>query len=93
MAFGGAPSRRSARPPIGRVSNDGGDGIRLDRRIGRVEATVILLVGVTGFPIVLRAFFLEGASYRLVVPQYWPMAVIGLVSLTLAAWLFRRRMY
>jgi ABC-2 type transport system permease protein len=45
------------------------------------------------FMIVLRAIFLEGASYRLLVSQYWPMAVIGLISLTLAAWLFRRRMY
>jgi ABC-2 type transport system permease protein len=43
--------------------------------------------------IVLRAIFLEGASYRLLLSQYWPMAVIGLASLTLAAWLFRRRMY
>ena len=43
--------------------------------------------------IVLRTVFLEGGSYRLLFPQYWPMAVIGLVSLTLAAWLFRRRMY
>ncbi|MGD2063555.1 MAG: ABC transporter permease [Nitrospirota bacterium] len=45
------------------------------------------------FMIVLRGVFLEGASYRLLVHQYWPMAVIGLLSLTLAAWLFRRRMY
>jgi ABC-2 type transport system permease protein len=45
------------------------------------------------FMIVLRAVFLEGASYRLLLSQYWPMAVIGLLSLTLAAWLFRRRMY
>jgi len=45
------------------------------------------------FMIVLRAIFLEGASYRLLVSQYWPMAVIGVVSLTAAAWLFRRRMY
>jgi len=45
------------------------------------------------FMILLRSVFLEGASYRLLVSQYWPMAVIGLVSLTLAAGLFRRRMY
>ena len=43
--------------------------------------------------IVLRTVFLEGGSYRLLLSQYWPMAVIGLVSLTLASWLFRRRMY
>lgn len=41
---------------------------------------------------VLRGVFLEGNDYRLLADQYWPMAVIGLVTLTLAAWLFRHRM-
>jgi ABC-2 type transport system permease protein len=45
------------------------------------------------FMIVLRGVFLEGSSYALLVHQYWPMAVIGLASLTLAGWLFRHRMY
>jgi ABC-2 type transport system permease protein len=45
------------------------------------------------FMIVLRSVFLEGASYALLVHQYWPMALIGLTSLTLAGWLFRHRMY
>jgi ABC-2 type transport system permease protein len=45
------------------------------------------------FLVVLRSVFLEGASYALLLPQYWPMAVIGLVSLTAAGWLFRHRMY
>ncbi len=45
------------------------------------------------FLIVVRGVFLEGNDYALLVSQYWPMAVIGLVSLALAGWLFRHRMY
>ncbi len=45
------------------------------------------------FLIVLRGSFLQGASFGLLAHQLWPMAVIGLVTLTSAAWLFRRRMY
>ena len=45
------------------------------------------------FMIVLRGVFLEGNSYALLIHQYWPMALIGLISLTLAGWLFRHRMY
>ncbi|MFZ0469903.1 MAG: ABC transporter permease [Thiogranum sp.] len=41
---------------------------------------------------ILRGVFLEGNDYRLLVDQYWPMAVIGVVTLALAAWLFRHRM-
>lgn len=45
------------------------------------------------FLVILRAVFLEGASPGLLGPQYWPMAVIGLVTLALAGWLFRHRLY
>ncbi len=45
------------------------------------------------FLVVLRGVFLEGDSYGLLVDQYWPMALIGLVSLSAAGWLFRHRMY
>jgi ABC-2 type transport system permease protein len=45
------------------------------------------------FLIVLRGIFLEGASFRLLFNQFWPLAVIAGVTLTSAAWLFRRRMY
>ena len=41
---------------------------------------------------VLRGVFLEGNDYRLLADQYWPMGGIGLVTLALAAWLFRHRM-
>jgi ABC-2 type transport system permease protein len=45
------------------------------------------------FLIVLRGVFLEGDSYALLAGQYWPMALIALVSLSAAGWLFRHRMY
>jgi ABC-2 type transport system permease protein len=45
------------------------------------------------FLVVLRGVFLEGDSYALLLDQYWPMALIGLLSLTAAGWLFRHRMY
>ena len=45
------------------------------------------------FLIIVRSIFLEGGSYDLLVHQFWPMAIIGLVSLSLAGWLFRHRLY
>jgi ABC-2 type transport system permease protein len=42
--------------------------------------------------IIIRGVFLEGTPFGLLINQYWPMAVIAVVNLTLAAWLFRRRM-
>ncbi len=44
------------------------------------------------FLIILRGVFLEGDSYSLLFNQYWPMAIIALVTLTAAGWLFRHRM-
>lgn len=45
------------------------------------------------FLVILRSVFLEGADAALLWPQYWPMAVIGVVTLIIAGWLFRNRMY
>jgi len=45
------------------------------------------------FMIILRGIFLEGSSFATLVPQFWPLAVIGLSCMALAAWLFRHRMY
>jgi ABC-2 type transport system permease protein len=45
------------------------------------------------FLVILRSVFLEGGSASLLWPEYWPMAVIGVVNLALAGWLFRDRMY
>lgn len=44
------------------------------------------------FLIILRGVFLEGDSYSLLLHYYWPMAIIALVTLSLASWLFRHRM-
>lgn len=43
--------------------------------------------------IIIRGVFLEGDSYTLLINQYWPMAIIGIVSLATAGRLFRKRMY
>jgi ABC-2 type transport system permease protein len=45
------------------------------------------------FLVIVRGVFLEGSSVSSLASQYWPMAVIGVVTLTAAAWLFRRRVY
>jgi ABC-2 type transport system permease protein len=45
------------------------------------------------FMIILRGIFLEGSTFAMLLPQFWPLAVIGIVCLSLAAWLFRHRMY
>jgi len=44
------------------------------------------------FMVILRGVFLEGDSYELLFSQYWPMAIIAIVTLSLAGWLFRNRM-
>ncbi len=45
------------------------------------------------FMVVLRGVFLEGMPFALLLPQLWPMAIIGVVTLAIAGWLFRHRMY
>ena len=45
------------------------------------------------FLIVVRGVFLQGDGYALLYDQYWPMAVIAVVTLAAAGWLFRHRMY
>jgi len=54
---------------------------------------ITLLNPLRYFMVVLRSTFLEGTPFHLLLDQFWPMALIGLVNLTLAGWLFRRRMY
>ncbi|MCU7960802.1 MAG: ABC transporter permease [gamma proteobacterium symbiont of Bathyaustriella thionipta] len=44
------------------------------------------------FLIILRGVFLEGDSWELLLDQYWPMAIIAVVTLSMAGWLFRHRM-
>ena len=44
------------------------------------------------FMVVLRGVFVEGASFSLMLPQLWPMGLLGLISLSFSAWLFRHRL-
>ena len=44
------------------------------------------------YMVILRGVFLEATPFHLLVNQLWPMAAIGLVTLVIAGWLFRRRM-
>jgi len=45
------------------------------------------------FMVILRGVFLEGMSFSLLIDQFWPMALIGITTLTTAGWLFRHRLY
>jgi len=45
------------------------------------------------FLVILRGVFLQGAGTELLWPNYWPMAIIGLVCLVLAGFMFRRRLH
>jgi ABC-2 type transport system permease protein len=43
------------------------------------------------FMVVIREVFLKGTPTVQLIDQFWPMAVIGLVTLVAASWLFRHR--
>jgi len=45
------------------------------------------------FMVIVRCVFLEGTPFHLLIDQFWPLAAIGMVTLSIASWLFRRRMY
>jgi len=45
------------------------------------------------FLIIVRSVFMEAGSYNLLWPQFWPMLIIAAITLMMAAWLFRHRMY
>jgi len=45
------------------------------------------------FLVILRKVFLEGVSFDVLLPEMWPMAVIGALALFFSGWLFRHRMY
>ncbi|MGH8397095.1 MAG: ABC transporter permease [Gammaproteobacteria bacterium] len=45
------------------------------------------------FLVIVQGVFLEGASFNVLLNQFWPMAIIGVLSLALAGWLFRHRLY
>ena len=45
------------------------------------------------FMVIVRGVFLEGTSFYLLIDQFWPLALIGIATFSIATWLFRRRMY
>jgi drug efflux transport system permease protein len=45
------------------------------------------------FLVILRGVFLQGASFQMLLGQFWPMALIGIINLVLAGYLFRHRLY
>jgi ABC-2 type transport system permease protein len=59
----------------------------------QVIQNITLLNPMRYFMVILRGVFLEGTPFQLLIGQFWPMAVIGVVSLGAAVWLFRHRMY
>lgn len=42
--------------------------------------------------VILRGVFLEGSSFVSLINLFWPLAIIGLLTLAFAGWLFRHRM-
>lgn len=44
------------------------------------------------FMVIVRGVFLEGRPFGQLLQQLWPMALIGVVALSIASWMFRRRM-
>jgi ABC-2 type transport system permease protein len=53
---------------------------------------ITLLDPLRYFLIVLRGSFLQGGGIALFWPQYWPLLTIGLLCMTVAASLFRKRL-
>lgn len=53
--------------------------------------TLTLINPLRYFLVIARAVFLEGATMRTLLDQYWPMAVIGFLCLVSAGLMFRRR--
>ncbi len=58
----------------------------------RIVQYITLIDPLRYFLIILRGSFLEGAGLSLFWPQYWPLLLIGAVSMIVAGRLFRRRL-
>ncbi|MGO8755400.1 MAG: ABC transporter permease [Gallionellaceae bacterium] len=63
------------------------------RNMPQLVQDITLLDPLRYFMVVLRSVFLEGTPFHLLLNQFWPMALIGVVALSIAGWLFRHRMY
>jgi len=63
------------------------------RNMPQLVQDITLLDPMRYFLVVLRGVFLEGVPFHLLLPQFWPMALIGITAFSIAGWLFRHRMY
>lgn len=54
---------------------------------------ITLLNPLRYYLVILRGIFLESSPVSLLIDQFWPMAMIGVINLSIASWLFRHRMY
>jgi len=63
------------------------------RNMPQLVQYITLVDPVRYFLVVLRGVFLEGVPFHLLIPQFWPMALIGVSAFSIAGWLFRHRMY
>jgi ABC-2 type transport system permease protein len=52
---------------------------------------VAMINPLTHFMVIMRGVFLRDMPFWLVAQRIWPMALIGVVTISAAAWLFRRR--
>ena len=52
---------------------------------------VAMINPLTHFMVIMRGVFLRDMPFWLVAQRIWPMALIAVVTITAAAWLFRRR--
>lgn len=55
--------------------------------------TLTLINPLRYFLIIVRGILFEGLPAQMLLSQYWPLVVIGLVTLSFSAWLFRHRLY
>ncbi|MFZ0614114.1 MAG: ABC transporter permease [Desulfobacterales bacterium] len=56
-----------------------------------VVQKITLLNPLRYFMVVIRGVFLENTPFHLLLSQFWPMAIIGIINLVVAGWLFRHR--
>ena len=63
------------------------------RNMPQLVQDITLLDPMRYFLVVLRGVFLEGMPFHLLIPQFCPMALIGIAAFSIAGWLFRHRMY
>jgi ABC-2 type transport system permease protein len=63
------------------------------RNMPQLVQDITLVNPMRYFLVVLRGVFLEGLPFHLLIPQFWPMALIGIGAFGIAGWLFRHRMY